>query len=269
MKRFFKTLRLDLHRAICSPGMILTILLMLAWMALNGNSYLFDSQWQNIMGSAEILQHVTAPESGFGALILAIATIPYATGYLQDLESGFARQIIARVGCHSYGLAKIIAAALSAFLAMCVSMGIFLIAVHMAGWRGMFTTDNLFTGDYLGLQPAWHFYLIRFLHMGLYCSMAAVLSMAVSAYIPNGYVVLLAPMVLLYYFWNTLIVIFSLDIPLIPSWIVSPLSIRLNISGKIFPHPYFSAAWTVVFFLTITVLCGFFFMKKIKKEQNI
>ncbi len=73
--------------AACSPGVFLTVALMLAWMCFNSAHYLFNPAMWSQISAPKMLFIATC--TSLAPLLFAIATVPYAWSFLQDRESGF------------------------------------------------------------------------------------------------------------------------------------------------------------------------------------
>lgn len=269
---FLRTLQVDLHRALLSWRFLLTIGLILAWLIMNGATYIFIYQFLYSTGIPVIFDEAITGRSGLGMIVLSLATIPYSTSYLTDTSSGFVHHATHRAGFTAYAFARVISVAISAFLAMVIAAGIFLAGLCLTGAPinaipGNGTTFNGVYTDLVIQVGPWCYFLVRFTLSGLTAAMAAVFGLYSTTLIPNAYVALVTPLIL-YYSWDAIItVLFTLTGGVLQY--TSYFAMINNIMLQPTRYNGFSFIWTSVFLLTLTALWGRGFILRLRKEQGL
>lgn len=269
---FLRALYVDLRRAVVSSRFLLAVGMMLAWMLGNSVTNIVIYDFLYVFGIPCTFEQAMVGKDGLGMIVLAMATVPYATGYLTDRESGFDYNAIKRVGMTAYAVAKVIAVALSAFLAMVSAAGLFLAGLcfsgagHIAPGNGEYLNGAYY--DLVVLVGPWFYYLVRIIVSGFTASLASVFSLYVTTLIPNAYVALLSPLIG-YYAYNSIFlgVVSSLTkrapfLKLFSLESVMTFLVNQNNVG-------FSFVWAVVLLLTMTALCGRGFILRLRKEQGL
>ena len=269
---FLRGLRVDLHRAVLSRRFLLAVGLLLAWILANGATNIFVYDFLYIYGIPYTFEQAMVGNDGLGMIVLAMATVPYATGYLTDRDSGFDHHAIKRVGFHAYAAAKVVSVGLSAFLAMVTAAGIFLTGLCLSGARHAIPGNGEYLNgvyyDLVVLVGPWFYYMVRLIISGLTAALASVFALYVTTLIPNAYVALLSPLIG-YYAYDSIFLgaLSSLTkrAPFLRLFglqnIMTFLVSQNNVS--------FSFKWAVVFLMTMTVLCGRGFMLRLRKEQGL
>ena len=266
MKKIVRAIRVDIARALFSGRFLLSIILLLGWMLFNSSHYLFDESLRADLSAANILHYATTDSVNLALLLLPIATIPYSGSYNLDYDSNFLNQAIGRVGLRAYSFSKFFVTALSSFLSAIISMVIFLFILYLLGFK--FLACTIDTGGYTilavkGLPILYYF--VRFMITGLTCSLAAVFSLMISAYVSNSYVCLMAPLVGYY----LSVILLSILMDIFPAlW--SLLSL-FNLSYNFFyqlsdDFLTFSITWTIVYLTTLTALFGICFNWRLRRE---
>lgn len=269
--RFFRALKVDLRRSVLSRRFLLTVVLMLAWMLVNSATNIFIYGFLYGFGIPYTFNAALVGEFGLGMIVLAIATVPYSTSYQADQECGFDRHAIERVGFTSYSVSRVISVALSAFLAFVAAAGLFLLALSLSGAPHNTIPGNgeYLNGDYLDLVVTvgpWCYYLVRFAISGLTCAMAAVFALYICALIPNGYVALLSPLIGYYAYVPVISIIMKLTGG---SEIIRLFVLNYIVTFQVNSNNGFSFLWAVIYQLTVIVLCGRGFCRRLRKEQGL
>lgn len=260
-----RALRVDLRRAILSPRFILTVVLLLLWLLFNGTFDIFLNKTLFTFGIPYVLNWATTGDFGLGMLNLVIAALPFSASYLADWECGFDRCALGRTGLAAYAQARVIAVALSSFLAFWAAAGIFLAGLSLTGAPHTFPQ---LTGEYMDLAiqvGPWCYYLVRLTISGLTCAMAGVFSLFVSTLIPNSYVAMLSPLAACNAYG---IIMFLVTKIAGDGGIVRLFSLDYIISYQVSSLSGFSFLWAVVFQLTVIVLCGKGFSHRLRKEHG-
>lgn len=263
MIAFGRALRVDLRRAICSKVFILSAVLLLLWQFMNCINILPSAYFwseSNTVSMVYVLNFAVTDTSAFAPLLLPIGAVPYACSFLTDRESGFEAQAVERVGTRTYGVSKVVSTAVSSFLAVTAAIVLFLGILYLGGMQEL-PKYPLGNSQYYALVDEGHvylFYLVRTVITGLGAALAGVVSMTISAFVANAYVALLAPLLIYYAYW----VVQSM----IPhsGW----FSLYAVLFGQPITHAGLSFLWSVVFLLTLIVLCGRLFLWRLRKEQG-
>lgn len=268
---FFRALRVDLHRAIVSPGFPVTVAGMLAWLFFNGSFEVLLNRSLQFFGIPYVLDRAISGTDGLGMLYLVIAAVPYSASYLTDRESGFDRYAAERVGPSTYVLSRVLSVALTSFLSFFLAGGLYLGGLCLTGAPHTVPGGGeILSGDYTDLVfqvGPWCYYLVRLTITGLTCAMSAVFSLWISTLIPNRYVALLSPLIAWYTYTVLIFVVWQLTGGGgITRLFVLDYVVNTQVSRY---HNGFSFLWAVVYLLTITALCGRGFLRRLRKEQGL
>lgn len=262
VRLFARALCVDLQRGILSTHFVLMALLMFAYLFVNCCFDLFLQNSLQEFGIAYVFMSSVDTPFGLDNLHLVIATAVFSDSYLIDRNSGFVRYAKERVGSTAYLLARVISVALTAFVAFAVANLVLLASLCIAGSahnpRGM-------EGEYLELAMGewpWAFYAVRIFLNGLKCSLAAVLALCVSTFLPNIYVLLVAPM-LAYEVYN---LVASAVARVLGENVGLMISLSVAGSSPAFDSIPFSVLWSAVYMLTLTALLARCFMHRAGKE---
>lgn len=265
-----RALRVDLSRSVLSRRFLLGVCLMLAWMFANGATNIFIYGFLYGFGIPYTFNAALTGEFGLGMILLVIATVPYSTSFLSDRESGFASHAIERVGLTAFTVSRVISVAVSAFLAFVAAAGLFLLGLCLSGAPHTIPGNGEYLGgDYLDLvvqAGPWCYYLVRFTISGLTCAMAAVFSLYISTWIPNGYVVLLSPLIAYYAYGPILGLFYRVFHNVLLARLFSLESILIY---QVSTNNAFAFLWAVIYQLTIILLCGWGFCRRSRKEQGL
>ncbi len=264
-----RAIRVDLRRAVITPRFILAILLSLSWSLFNGIFDIFLNHSMSATGIPYVINQALTGDFGLGMLILSISAVPYSTSYLTDRDSNFFRYAVNRIGLRVYGLSKIIAVSIAAYLASIISNGLLLAILSLTGAPHVISgEENYLSGCYLDLVYLYGpvvYYSVRFTIAGLSCSMAAIFALMVSTLIPNSYVCLISPLVA-YYGYTAIISLLSLFCN--SSALLNLFVLNYIINTQVSQNNWFSFLWAVVYFLTVIILCSRCFLRHLEKEYR-
>lgn len=252
--QFFRATRVEFKRSIKSVSFVLQILLLFAMMCLN-NIEVFSGT-HRAEGILETIS-IGLTDSSFSYLLLLLGTISYGWSYCADHNCGFEKEAVTRVGLYRYGVGKHLAAVWSSVLAAVLSVLLFVL-FQLARGVGM---DDIRSGnEYLGLVESngiGAYLCCRVIVTGLSCGFAAGLALVVSAYCRNIYLSMLAPLLL----YLTMLSVFRLN--LIPTPKLNPETV---IFGRVYEEPMKSFWWAMGYLSILILLCGFSFVKRIRRE---
>lgn len=248
--------RAEFRRGIQTPYFLTQILLMLLCMGMNILVDLmgdFSYCWQMLLSSA-----CTRIEY-FAELFLIIGAVSFAWSYNEDRATGFLRPILQRVDVWLYCWAKFLTVAILSFLASTIALILFALLVQLLPLVPPDTTWMREAGSnylsFVGQGQSLSFFLARCLITGLTCSLSAVVSLAVSAWVDNLFVILMAPF-LMFHIWERLI-------ELLQVW---KLSCYPLLFGQILEDPGASVLRASLILLTAIVIVGESFVFRAGKE---
>ena len=252
--QLFRATRVEFKRSIKSVSFILQILLLFAMMCLN-NIEVFSGT-QKAEGLLSTIS-IGLTNSDFSYLLLLLGTISFGWSYCADHNCGFEKEAVTRVGLSRYGVGKHIAAVCSSILAADLSILLFVL-FQLARGVGM---DDIISGnEYLGLVESHGigaYLCCRVIVTGLSCGFAAGLALVVSAYCRNIYLSMLTPLML----YLTMLSVFRLQLIPIPE--LNPDTILF---GRVYGEPMKAFWWAMGYLSILILLCGVFFVKRIRRE---
>ena len=178
----------------------------------------------------------------------------------QDFADIFFLQAVERVGLPAYGAARAIAVAVSAFLAAVAALAAFLLllaALRLPEPDLHDLRDGIAYLDLVARGKPMLYFTVRIVIIGLACSFAAEFGLMVTAFFPNAYVAILSP-ILLYYLQEILGKLIHMEI----RWYL----VRV-IFGQTYDNEMESFYWAVGYLTVATILCGWAFCRRMRKEQ--
>lgn len=213
---------------------------------------------------ADYMSMATVGNGNLSFLILAIAALPYAWSYCQDKESGFLDSVLERVGIQAYSRARVVSVAASAFLA--VQFALLLFAGFLLFQQvpaTALTADG--TGPYTQIAAEGNFllyYFVRATLTGLTCGLAAEFGLAVTVIITNVHIAFIIPLLGFYAVYIIQMILWELfSFNFEGMWIYS-------FFGLPFQNRIISFFWSAEWILLLTVLSGWYFCKKLRKETG-
>lgn len=196
MYSFCRALKVDLRRGLVSSSFLLTVaLLFVVHLCAVLPDYFSQAipkmSWQKML--------VNAHASGLTDTMMFLGAVCYAWSYCQDRDSGFYDQAVRRVGFRVYCLSRVVAVALTAFLAGVLSDILLTLVLralpelpplssHAAVEQALYLSV---AGAHTGL-----FLLLRYVHTGMVCAMVGATGLAASAFVRNTHVAVFVPYVL-------------------------------------------------------------------------
>lgn len=265
MKIYRCTLKMELHRAVYSRRFLLSVIMLFMWMLLNAAEAVKSYDHAVFAGVTQLVRLGLDGHQSTGPVLLAISTIPYSVSYLTEKDCGFGQQVIGRVGIRTYGISKVIASAVSAFLMGAAAVTIFIAVLSFVGVPHIVRYDEVkdtYAAIVVTMGSGWY-YALKALHVGLVCSQAAVFSLMILAWIPNAYVGFLSPMIG-YYLADCILTLLT-RIVSGPLWsLVSPMQLFF---GQPLANIGFSFLWTLFVLIGLTVSFGRCFLLRLRKEH--
>lgn len=191
MKIFISILRVDLRRAILSQNFMISMLFIILVMLISCSGFISDQ--------SDVLYLLVNALTGSGSFmfILCIAPIfPYGISFVSDMEDKAFSFWIIRTGVKKYGISKFITSVIAGFLT--VGAGIYFFSLIMSIFFPLFT--DIPSGDTYTMllkdNKPWIYILATAIHYSLSGALFAGLAMAVSAFIPNKFSVIITPIVI-------------------------------------------------------------------------
>ncbi len=197
MSTLHRATKAEFKRGLRSATFISQIIFVLIWMGMNVLPSLTNEKILHISCWQDLLSHATTNEYYFADLVLILGTVSFSWSFLEDRESNFLRQILQRIQLRDYCLAKILTVSALSFLAAGAAILVFALLLQ---FLPMASADNLlgFTNEYLPFVARGQsllYLLSRCMLTGLSCSLAAVVALAISAWINNLFVAVLFPFI--------------------------------------------------------------------------
>lgn len=190
MKVFIALLKADLHRALLSLNFIISTIFIMFVMFISCSGFIADTS-----DVIALIDHALTG-SGSTLFILCIAPIlPYGMSYAVDLEDRALPFWVIRTGTKQYAISKFISSAIAGFLSVFLSIVIFsqIMSVFFPLLNSMTTGGSyavLLENNRIGM-----YILAIATHYGLSATLFAGAAMVVSAFIPNRFTVMAAPIV--------------------------------------------------------------------------
>lgn len=262
---FCRAVRAESQRAIFSVRFLLSITMVCSWMLINAAESVKTYEHAVFAGITQLIRLGVDGHSSTGPVLLAVSTIPYAFSYLDEKECGFQQQVEGRIGVLVYGLSKLFANFLAAFLMGFVALWTYVGLLSLIGIPHTVRYEeikNTYAVLAVTFGPGWY-YLTKSFLLGLICGQAALFSLMVMAWIPNIYVGFLSPLIG-YYLAEC---IFSLVTQVVssPFWaLVNPMQLFF---GQPASNAGFSYLWTVFILMMLITCFGIRFLLQLGKEH--
>lgn len=193
MRSLLSALKVDLHRSLLTYSFLLTVALLFFMQLLEFfPQYIFQGATLHCWQYELALAH----REGIPSMILFLGTICYSWSYCLDKDSGFYVQAARRVGVGAYCASRIVATALSAFLAGVLADGLFTLLLLALRLDSTIPSYMANSSTYMALASSGQtglFLLLRYVHTGMVCATVAVMGLSASTFIKNTYVIIFLP----------------------------------------------------------------------------
>ncbi len=209
MRKIYNTLKMDISRAILTFRFICICLIV--------TIFLFIGSFSEFKFAKDVLYlyKYSMEISGLGFLTPLLSSLPYSSGFLDDYENKYFRNILIRSSIKDYTWSKIITCSLSGGLSLLIGIGSFLLIlsfkyplVSQDSQNYKYFAEKTVGGTFLtGDNPEIYFLICLFLIFlsGVFWSSVA---LAISSVITNRFVTYSIPFVLSY-FSNVILKIIS------------------------------------------------------------
>lgn len=258
MKMMAKALRSDLSRCLCSPPIYMAVLA-LATMELLG----VLSEVRIRYGGTVLSFHSV---QGFGVAPVILCAFPFSAAFCVEWRYRYAHYAIHRISPRAYAWSKMLTAAITGVLTVAAGMSLYFLALRVRfplierseyGVYAALVNSMPFGPLLASPHPVLYFVTIVIME-----SMATVIyasaAMAISAWIPNLFVVLSCPILLFYLLANA-----------VPRtlWHFNPLYIYHNMNADI-GGMHITIVFAVVYMMACFLALGFFFELGVKRRMK-
>ncbi len=190
MKLFWRALRANLRRAVCSVNAAAAVLVTFLILAL-GSTGLYSE-------GGDVIYYLGLALNGSSAVVLAVcvfSTLPYATSFASDWAERSFRFWSVRCGLRVYALTKIAACAVSGFLATFLGMALFTAVFSLRLPLFLSPSVGNAYSVYLNHGRPYAYLLLLMTHISLSSPVFAVLGLLVSTFFQNRYTAAFMPVV--------------------------------------------------------------------------
>ena len=149
MKAFLGYLKVDLRRAFVSWKFPLTIVLIFLALLYNKNMSLDVVGWISSMSQVVLI-----------VIALALASVPYASSYIEDTSHKYKRQMILRGDGNAYIYSRIVVVFLSAFITFFLAC-----TIHLSCLAGIMALMGLLISQLIHNQMAVYGFPIVFIYL--------------------------------------------------------------------------------------------------------
>ncbi|WP_062107424.1 hypothetical protein [Bacillus niameyensis] len=188
MKLFYCLFTVNLRQSILSVRFLLC--------ALSVTILIIFGVWSWIANSSDVIYLLGLGGGVFVIITGILPLFPFATTFASDWSNRASNFWIVRAGIGNYAISKVLASALSGFFVTALGMLIFILIMRI---KLPLFTDIPGGGAYIPLLEAEKpiLYLVFYItHISLTSALFAVVALWVSAYLPNKFVAVAAPIVL-------------------------------------------------------------------------
>lgn len=192
MKIFISLLKADLYRALISLNLVISAVFIIFVMYISCSGFIKET--------SDVLYLFGNALTGSGSIlfILCIAPIlPYGMSFVEDVEDKALTFWVIRSGIEKYSISKFLSSVIAGFLSVATGMIVF--TLIMSIFFPLFN-GNLHTGDSYRIllennQP-WIYVLVCTVHYSLSGALFAGAAVTLSAFIPNKFSTMAAPIVI-------------------------------------------------------------------------
>lgn len=259
MKQTLKFLSIDIKRAFCSIGFLISVIGI--WLVYYVGARSEISYASDVL----LLFKYSTGASGFNKIIILFCALPYTTSFCVDWNSKYIRSISIRMGSKkNYAICKIIACALSSGIAVALGLILFIVPLTFkiplvsttGGNFEAFATQTL--GGELLVKGHYVMYFAIYIYLAfLSGAFWSLVGLWISAYIPNKFVALFMPFITLYVF-NLMTRSF-------------PLCLQFNkvTNGDcLIGGTFMSLIYATVLAITFIIVVGSFFIKATERRLS-
>lgn len=147
----------------------------------------------------------------FGLIMLVVSVIPFSGKFCDDLESNLTTYMLMKTGKSAYCNCMVVVCAISSFL--CVFIGELIVVFVLSGLTPMYNIK------YYTMSGAVQWILLRIILLGLQGAFYGLITMLMSIFTKNKYIVFTSPVLLYFFFALFCTNIFKIPTKLNPAYI--------------------------------------------------
>lgn len=203
-------------------------------------------------------------------LIILIATLPVATSFCTEWNTRYVRSIVSRTGAGKFARHKVLTCYFGTFTAIFIAMAIFTVILLALKAPIIDEVGINNAREPFGAIVENHPYLYQLIHIicfSSYCAFWSIVGLAVSAYIPNQYIVYAAPFIL-YFIVDLQLYKSFWQIKFFPNWLILPNLAHITTVGKLTGNLWIDFFYIVSLFLGLGLLTGELFVYGVKRRMR-
>lgn len=208
----------------------------------------------------------------FGTLpriVILISTLPVITSFCTDWNTQYVRSVAGRAGVERYLRHKILYCIAGTFITAFISLWLFTFFLRtrmpMITPMGAEELSGIYPFGVIVADAPYLYQLCKIICFSAYCSVWAVVGLAISAYIPNRFLVFTSPFTLCY----ILEIIFNNKIVLVtPLFLHIPYLALATMTSPLFGNPVIDLLYIVLLFFGLSLLAGKVFFRGAKRRIN-
>lgn len=202
-------------------------------------------------------------------IVVLISSFPVITSFCADWNTQYIRSVVGRTGIKRYLRHKVLFCIFGTFISAFISLWLF--TFYLQTKMPMITpsgAENLSRVHPFGELAAASPYIFQFLKItcfSIYCSFWSVVGLAVSAYIPNRFVVFVMPFVIYYISEN---IFNNKAVEALPTFLHIPYLGLAAVTHPLFGNPVIDIMYILALFLALSFWVGGIFIKGAKRRIN-
>jgi len=202
-------------------------------------------------------------------LVVLISTLPVVTSFCTDWNTQYIRLVASRTGVSKYARHKVYSCITGTFFTSFVALLIFtlilLTFMPITTESGTENVGRMYPFGGLVEQHPYLFQLIRIICFSSFCSVWGALGLALSAYIPNRYIVYASPFVIYYIIEQLINNKITSDIP---TWLYIPYLGTISLTTPLFGNYIIDFLYINLLFIGLSLLIGEVFVHGAKRRMR-
>lgn len=202
-------------------------------------------------------------------LIVLISALPVVTGFCKDWNTGYIRLAAGRAGVSKYMRHKVYACIAGTFITAFIALSIFTLLLRiimpMTTEAGIANLEFLYPFGGMVEQYPYVYQFMRIICFSSFCTVWSVLGLALSAYIPNRYVVCASSFVIYYVMEQ----IFNNKVAdYVPTWLSIPYLGITTLTTPLFGNVLLDFLYINVLFVGLALAAGTIFVHGAKRRMR-
>lgn len=202
-------------------------------------------------------------------IVILVSSLPVITGFCTDWNTQFIRSVVSRAGINRYLRHKILFCIVGTFITAFISLWLFtlflLTRLPMISPLGVDSLSGIYPFNTIVSDAPVLYQLLKITCLSIYCSFWSVVGLAISAYIPNRFLVFTSPFTLCYILEIIYNNTFALNAP---SFLQIPYLGLASMGLPLFEIPFLDFSYIVLLFLGLSALAGYIFTIGAKRRIN-